>query len=137
LAAAAAREEIREVVGQVDRGGVADQDGREPPEQGNGRRVRRDRLAEGAFKGLAEEIDQGLPGGEALLDGGLGNRQAKLSGREVEVGPGGIGLAQEGGDEQQQQGAAGENALAADDLALAGEFVEVLIQMLLQGRGDG
>ena len=92
-----------------------------------------DGLLQGAFEGMAEEIDEGLSGGEAFLDGGLGEVQAELGGGEVEVGPGGVGLAQEGGDDHEQQGAAGEDALTADDLAFAGEVVEFLAEALLGG----
>src|SRR5262249_42137860 len=87
--------------------------------------------------GFAEEIDQGLPGGEALLDGGLGEVEPELGGGEVEVGPGGVGLAQEGGDDPEQQGPAGEDALAQDELAVAGELVEILIRAGPEAGGHG
>ncbi|MGL4552357.1 MAG: hypothetical protein ACRC33_14350, partial [Gemmataceae bacterium] len=85
--------------------------------------------------GRAEEIGERLAGGGALLDGGPGEVEAESGGGEVEVGPGSVGLAQEGGDDHQQQRAAGEDALSEDDPALAGEHVEFLAPALLEAGG--
>src|SRR5262249_7297723 len=92
---------------------------------------------EGALEGIAEELEEGLSGGEAFLYGGLGEVETELGGGEVEVGPGGVGLAQQGGDDHEQQRSSGEDALAQDELAVAGEPVEVLIQAGLEAGGHG
>src|SRR5262249_39550421 len=76
LPAAAAFEEAGQLAGQGDGGGVADEDGGEPLEEGGtSRPVGGDGLAQGALEGPAEEVDEGLAGGEALLDGGLGQAE--------------------------------------------------------------
>src|SRR5262249_36466118 len=53
----------------------------------------------------------------------------------MEVGPGGVGLAPQGGDDHEQQRSAGEDALAQDEFAVAGEEVEILIQAGLEAGG--
>jgi hypothetical protein len=136
IAAATAWAEVCQLVGQVDGGGIADQDGGELLEQRRKRRLCGDGLLESALAGLAAEVDQGLTGGKAFLDGGLSNLQAEPGGGEGEIGPGGIGLVQERDDPQEQQRATGEGPLPKDHLAVASELVEFLSQIFLQRGGN-
>src|SRR5262249_36209299 len=115
--------------------GVGDEHGGEVLEQGGGRRLGGDRPLQGAFEGISEEIDEGLTGGEAFLDGGLGEVEAELGGGEVEVGPAGVGVAQEGGGDHEQQRAAGGDAVAGDGLAGTGDLVEFVTQARLEVDG--
>ena len=136
LAATTAFEEVGQLIGQVDGGGIADEDGGELLEQFGRGRLGGDGLVESALEDRAEEIDQGLTGGKAFLDGGLGELEAELGSGEMEVGPGGMGLVQEGNDDHQQQRTTRKHPLTQDDLAFTSEFIEFLIQIVLQRGGN-
>jgi len=106
-------------------------------EQFRGGRVADRGLLENPFECPAEELDEGIAGSEAFLDGGPRDFQAEPGSGGVEVGPGGVGFLQEGDDDHEKESLACELPFANDDFALAGQFVERIAQLNLQGSRDG
>ena len=120
--AAAAGKFGRVVVGHGDGGAIADLDGGELLQQGDGDRVGRDRVLQHVFQTRSQEGDEFV--GEALLDRHRGHGHAQLGGGRDEVVGLGVGGLEHGQDHHLEQRCPRELPLALDDTSPATDQVK-------------